>query len=199
MSDSPATRASLLVRLRDARDAHAWSQFVDVYAPLIYGFARKQGLQDADAADLVQDVLRSVAGAIGRLDYDSRLGSFRGWLFTIARNRLRDTFARGAAALEATGGTGMQQILLEQPAPDEEAAWNADYERRVFGWAAEQVRRDVHDTTWEAFHQTAVEGRSGPEVAANLGLTVAAVYLAKSRVMARLKEKIAMLREDEND
>src|SRR6185436_12198351 len=131
MSRAPATRASLLVRLRDARDADAWSQFVDVYAPLIYGFARKQGLQDADAADLVQDVLRLVAQAIGRLDYDARLGSFRGWLFTIARNRLRDVLAQASPARQGTGGTGMQRILLEQPAPDEEADWNADYERRV--------------------------------------------------------------------
>src|SRR5262245_61410540 len=89
MSDALATRLSLLVRLRDARDDGAWAQFVELYAPLVFGFARKHGLQDADAADLTQDVLQAVSGAIQRLDYDSRRGSFRGWLFTVARNKLR--------------------------------------------------------------------------------------------------------------
>src|SRR2546430_17610403 len=88
MGDSPATRASLLVRLRDPRDGRAWSEFVDLYAPLVYRFGCKQGLQDADAADLSQEALRAVAGAIGRLDYDPERGSVRGWLFTIGPNRL---------------------------------------------------------------------------------------------------------------
>ena len=88
MTEPPPTRPSLLVRLRDARDAQAWAQFVQVYAPLVYGFARRQGLQDADAADLTQEVLHTVARSISRLDYDPRRGSFRGWLFTVVRTRL---------------------------------------------------------------------------------------------------------------
>src|SRR5438105_13882640 len=88
MHDSPATRASLLVRLRDGNDAEAWQQFVRLYAPVVYGFARKRGLQDADAADVMQDVLRSVAGAAVRLNYDPARGSFRGWLYTVSRNKI---------------------------------------------------------------------------------------------------------------
>src|SRR3954467_1636548 len=88
MHDSPATRASLLVRLRDAGDTGAWQEFVKLYAALIYGFARKRGLQDADAADLMQDVLRAVANASARLEYDPARGSFRSWLFTVTRNKL---------------------------------------------------------------------------------------------------------------
>src|SRR6516225_4147415 len=87
MADSPNTRPSLLVRIRNAEDSQAWSQFVALYAPLVYGYARKRGMQDADAADLMQDVLRAVAGAAGRLEYDPLRGSFRGWLFTIVRNK----------------------------------------------------------------------------------------------------------------
>lgn len=76
MAEIPPTRASLLVRLRDPRDASAWTQFVEVYAPLVYGYARKQGLQDADAADLSQEVLRAVAGAVSHLEYDPAAGRF---------------------------------------------------------------------------------------------------------------------------
>jgi RNA polymerase sigma-70 factor (ECF subfamily) len=195
MGEAPATRPSLLVRLRDARDAAAWSQFVDVYAPLVYGFARKHGLQDADAADLTQEVLRTVAAAVGRLDYDPRRGSFRGWLFTVVRNKLRNFLAGRKRQPQGSGDTAVQKRLKEEPAPDEdpEALWDREYERRLLAWAASQVRGAIQESTWQAFWQTAVEGKSGKEVAEQLGMTVAAVYLAKSRVMARLKEQIRQL------
>src|SRR5687768_4041800 len=95
MALAPPTRPSLLVRLGDPRDGQAWAEFVDVYAPLVYGHARKHGLQDADAADLTQDVLRAVSGSVGRLEYNPERGSFRGWLFTVVRNKLRTFLARG--------------------------------------------------------------------------------------------------------
>src|SRR3954454_10722174 len=88
MLEAPLTRASLLVRIRDGADHDAWQQFVAVYAPVVYGFARKRGLQDADAADVMQDVLRSVARAAAKLNYDPSRGSFRAWLYTVARNRI---------------------------------------------------------------------------------------------------------------
>src|SRR2546423_11557379 len=87
MQESPATRASLLVRLRDGSDADAWREFVHLYAPIIYGFARKRGLQDADAADLMQDVLRSISSAAHRLEYVPNRGTFRGWLVTVTPNK----------------------------------------------------------------------------------------------------------------
>src|SRR5689334_20512683 len=88
VDDSPQTRASLLVQIRDGSNHVAWQEFIGLYGPLVYGFARKRGLQDADAADLMQDVMRSVSSAIGRLDYDRSQGTFRGWLFTITRNKV---------------------------------------------------------------------------------------------------------------
>ena len=192
MSDALATRLSLLVRLRDARDGGAWSQFVELYAPLVFGFARKHGLQDADAADLTQDVLQAVSGGIQRLDYDPRRGSFRGWLFTVARNKLRNFLAARRRPGRGTGGAATQQLLQGLPAREEDQAawWDQEYQRRVFSWAAEQARGAFRDSTWQAFWQTAVEGRSGPQVARALGMSVAAVYLAKGRVMARLKQVI---------
>src|SRR5213080_4789629 len=90
MAEIPPTRVSLLVRLRNPRDEAAWAEFVDRYAALVYGYARKQGLQDADAADLSQDVLGAVVTAIGALEYDPARGAFRNWLFTIVRRKLSD-------------------------------------------------------------------------------------------------------------
>jgi RNA polymerase sigma factor (sigma-70 family) len=195
MSDSLITRPSLLVRLRDARDELAWSQFVEIYAPLVYGFARKHGLQDADAADITQDVLRSVSVAAKKLDYDPERGSFRGWLFTVVRNRLRDFWAGQGRQCPGSGDTDTQKRLQELPAPeeDEEVVWVQEYERQLFRWAADQVRKDFQESTWQAFWQTAVDGRSGKEVAKALGISVAAVYLAKGRVMAKLKEQIRQI------
>src|SRR5262245_48816026 len=121
MTDSPATRVSLLIRIRDPRDQDAWRQFVRVYGPVIYGFARKRGLQDADAADLMQDVLRSVAGAAGRLEYDPRKGSFRGWLFTVTRNKIYNFLEGRRHQSKAVGGTTSVEALDSHPAPRDES------------------------------------------------------------------------------
>jgi RNA polymerase sigma-70 factor (ECF subfamily) len=196
MAEFPPTRASLLLRLRDPRDAAAWGEFVDLYAPLVYGYLRKQGLQDADAADLCQDVLAAVAGAVGRLEYDPARGAFRNWLFTVVRRKLVNWRAAQAIRVRGSGDTATRQLLEERPAPEgEQAEWEAEWERQVFAWACEQVRRDVSDVTWQAFWRTAVGAEPGRDVAADLGLSVAAVYLARSRVLARLKELVRSAQE----
>jgi RNA polymerase sigma-70 factor (ECF subfamily) len=194
MADSVSTRPSLLLRIRDPRDGRAWGEFVEIYAPLVYGFARKQGLQSADAADLTQDVLRAVAGAAGRLDYDPGRGSFRGWLFTVVRNRLRN-FLASRQRVGRRGVADGERVLAEWPAPeaDESALWEREYEQRLFAWAVEQVRPTCQETTWRAFWLTAVEGRSGKEAARTLGISQAAVYLAKRRITTRLRECVREL------
>jgi RNA polymerase sigma-70 factor (ECF subfamily) len=199
MADAPPTRASLLVRLRDLQDRQAWGQFVEVYAPLIYGYARKRGLQDADAADLTQACLRQVAARVGSLEYDPRRGTFRGWLFTIVRNKLCDFLQQARRPHQGSGDSEVQRLLEAHaaPQPDEAGEWEREYRRGLLAWAAEQARAQVQDATWEAFWQTAVEGKSGKEVATGLGLSVAAVYLARGRVMARLRALVREVQEDE--
>jgi len=195
MTSSPHTRPSLLVRIRDAADREAWRQFVELYAPLVYRFARRRGLQDADAADLAQDVLSAVARSSERLEYDPRRGSFRGWLFTVARNKLHTFLKRQERQRRRTEDVAVER-LPEEPAvagPDEAALWEQEYQQRLFDWAAEQVRGHFQDRTWQAFWQTAVEARPPREVAEALGLSVGAVYIAKSRVLARLKEQVQLL------
>lgn len=194
MSHVPPTQPSLLVRLKDAHDREAWERFVDLYAPLVYAFVRKRGLQDADAADLTQDVLRQVASAAKSLIYDPRRGSFRGWLFTVVRNRLTDHWRAAARDVRGSGDSSQWQQASEQLVTESDSAeWDAAYERQLLECAAQQVRADFSEATWSAFWQTAVEGREGKVVAEELGLTIAAVYLAKGRVMVRLKEQVRWL------
>ena len=190
----PQTQPSLLIRLKDARDREAWERFVDLYAPLVFGFVRKRGLQEADASDLTQDVLRQVAASAKSLVYDPRRGSFRAWLFTVVRNRLTDHFRAAQRRESASGDSSQWQAVLERfVTPDDSAEWDAEYERQLFHFAARLVRGDFSEVTWQAFWQTAVEGRDGKGVGGELGLTTAAVYLAKGRVMTRLKEQIQIL------
>jgi RNA polymerase sigma-70 factor (ECF subfamily) len=197
MADFPATRASLLVRLRDPLDGAAWGQFVGLYAPLIFGYVRKQGLQDADAADLCQEVLASVAGAVGRLNYDPDRGSFRNWLFTVVRRKLinwRVARANKVAQAVSLNNHDCAADLRDEPGGSQ-AEWQAEWDRRLFAWACEQVRPTVTASTWQAFWRTAVDGQAGKQVAADLGMSVAAVYLARSRVTARLKDLIRSVEE----
>jgi RNA polymerase sigma-70 factor (ECF subfamily) len=193
MPEAPLTRASLIARLRDFQDRQAWEQFVELYAPAVYAYGRKQGLQDADAADLTQSVLRSVAGATGRFEYDPQRGSFRGWLFTIVRRQLRSFRSRPEGLRPGSGDSGTQQLLEAQPDHRAAADWERWCERQLFTLAAQRVQPHCQPATWNAFWKTAIEGKPGKEVAAELGMTVAAVYLARSRVLAKLRLQIQEL------
>src|SRR5262249_54824728 len=196
--DSPATRASLLVRLRDPRDQDAWQEFFQVYSSVIYGFGRRQGLQDADAADLMQDVLRRVAASADKLDYDPRRGTFRGWLYTITRNRLYDLTDRKRKQVQASSGSDMLERLNREPAGGDgnDAAWNQEYQQGILRWAMERVRGEFQEPTWQAFVLTAQEGKSPQEAAAQLQISPGAVYVAKSRVLARWRSEVQQWSED---
>jgi RNA polymerase sigma factor (sigma-70 family) len=192
MSEPPTTRPSLLVRLRDPMDSRAWSEFVEIYGPLIRQLARQRGLQDADAADLAQEVFRAVAGAIERYDPDPAKGSFRGWLSTIARNLIVNLLNAQRRHPRGTGDSEIQHLLEEQPAPASEQSviFDTEYRRRMLDWAAERIRDEVAETVWLAFWRTGVEGQSAEEAARALGLSVGTVYQYKSRVVARLRREI---------
>jgi RNA polymerase sigma factor (sigma-70 family) len=185
-TDEPKTRLSLLLRLRDHTDAQAWSDFVDLYAPLVYRQARRRGFQDADAADLTQEVFRAVASAIHHFDYDSRRGEFRGWLYRITENKIRDVADRRQAT--GAGDTATHELLHEQPAAQSADDWDREFRDNLLSWAYDQVRTRCDDRTWQAFWLTAIEGKSGEAVALQLSMSIGTVYVAKSRVTIRLKE-----------
>jgi RNA polymerase sigma-70 factor (ECF subfamily) len=196
MDASPVTRPSLLVRIRDPQDKEAWRQFFEIYASVVYGYARQRGLQDADAADLMQDVFRSVAGAVGRLDYDPQRGSFRGWLYTITRNKIYTFLESQKRQFRGSGGTGAHAVLEELPAAAEDGLWDREYERRVFDWAAQRVRGEFQEKTWRAFWLTAVDGKSAREAGQALAMSPGAVHVAKSRVLARLREQVQQVQDE---
>ncbi len=195
MNDTPTTRPSLLIRIRDPRDERAWGEFLDIYEPLIYRLARGKGFQHADAVELAQDVFVAVASAIDRWDPDPALGSFRGWLFRIARNLMINLLAKQRRQVHGTGNTDMRRLLEEQPAPDIENStlFDQEYRRETFAWATERIRTNFKQKTWQAFWLTSVEGRSCQAVADELTMSVGAVYIARSRVMARLRKTIERL------
>src|SRR5262249_34025049 len=182
--DSPLTRASLLVQIRDGSNHEAWREFVQLYGPIVYGFARNRGLQDADAADLMQDVMRSVSGAIGRLEYDRRQGTFPGWLFTIARNKVYNFLSARRIRPQGSGDTSANRLLEAHPdAADASEAWEVEYQRRLASLAMERVKGEFQDSTWNAFRLTAIEGKPAGDAARQTGLSPGAVYVAKSRVL----------------
>lgn len=199
MQESPATRASLLVRLRDGNDAAAWREFVHLYAPVIYGFARKRGLQDADAADLMQEVLRSVSSAAQRLEYDPGRGTFRGWLFTVTRNKVFNFLESRSKRVVGSGDSRVQERLEQHADADGRLSgdWEADYQRQLAAQAMQRVKGEFQEATWQAFVQTAVEGKAPAQVAVRVGLSVGAIYVAKSRVIARLRQEIETMQGDE--
>lgn len=198
VDESPLTRASLLVRIRDGANHIAWQEFVNLYGPVVYGFARKRGLQDADAADLMQDVLRSVSTAIGRLEYDRSQGSFRGWLFTITRNKVFNFLSARKIRPQASGDTSTNRLLNAHPdGNDTDQSWEVEYQRRIAALAMDRVKGEFQEKTWRAFWLTAVEGVAAAEASQQIGLSPGAIYVAKSRVLARLKDEVETLRQQE--
>ena len=186
-----STRASLILRLRSAEDVAAWDEFVAIYAPVIHRVAVGRGLQAADAENLVQEVLMSVVRSVAQwLDREDR-GSFRAWLLRITRNQAVDLLTRRATCPLGRGGDTANQALAELSAPDDcSRELDLEYDRAVFQWAASQVCDSVAKHTWEAFHMTSVDGLSVEEAANRLGIRCGAIYVARSRVMSRIKELV---------
>jgi|EndMetStandDraft_8_1072994.scaffolds.fasta_scaffold668272_1 RNA polymerase sigma-70 factor (ECF subfamily) len=191
MPSLPETRASLILRLPDAADARAWDDFVVIYAPLVYRLARRHGLQPADSDDLVQEVLAAVARSVDLWLAKRDRGPFRAWLLRIAKNHAMNALTRHKHRPVGTGDSGMNQRLAQHPQNgDVESEFDIEYRRELFRWAAEQVREEVAERTWQAFWLSSIEQQSIAMVAERLSMSVGSIYIARSRVMARLREVV---------
>jgi RNA polymerase sigma factor (sigma-70 family) len=185
------TSASLLERLRGQSDGAAWQRLVDLYTPLLRGWLGRHGLQACDVDDLVQDVLAVVVRELPQFQHNRRTGAFRRWLRTILVHRLRDFWRARRARPQPTGGSELPRLLEQLSDPDNDLSrlWDEEHDRYVVRRLLEQIESEVTPSTWQAFRRVVVEGRDEETVAAELGLSVNAVFIAKSRVLSRLRRE----------
>lgn len=178
------TSVSLLEQLRFPAEQGAWTRFVKLYTPLLYHWGRQLGLSPEDTADLVQDVFATLVERLPEFTYEPSQ-SFRGWLHTLVRNRWRDRCRRAAARIVANGP------LPEVEAPDPTTAFaEAEYRQHLVQQAMRLIEAEFEPITWQAFREYMIRGRPAGEVARELGITTNAVYLAKVRVLARLRQDL---------
>jgi RNA polymerase sigma-70 factor (ECF subfamily) len=185
--------ASLLGRLR-AGQPGAWERLARLYGETVYGWCRRAGVSEADAADVSQEVFAAVVRRLGDFRRERPGDSFRGWLWTITRNKVRDHWRR-ADQVKAVGGTTAQEIIHQVPEdapPDAEAGPEAEA-GGLYRRALELIQTEFEERTWRAFLLVTVEARLPADVAAELGMTPGAVYIAKSRVLKRLREEFGDL------
>ena len=187
----PETRLSLLARLGDAADEDAWNEFVKLYMPVIYRTALGIGLQDADAQEVVQQVLISVSKALAKRPHDPSQAKFRTWLSVVSRNATI-SLLRGKRPDSGSGSDTDQIKLTSVPDPgfaEAEKIMKVELQKEVFRAVAKEIEREFAPDTWKAFWLTTVDGKDIAEVAEELGKQTGSVYAARSRVMRRLRER----------
>ena len=190
---APETMPYLLSRLRRQPDGDAWTQLVELYQPLIYGYCRQRGLQDADSADVVQDVFAAVARAMPTFHYDRGRGLFRSWLLRVTKSKLANLINQRGPETQPVDGQLIQRMAVSYDSNRLERAEQAQRRQGLFDSVAEEVRAEFRETTWKAFWLTTMQGFSSREVSKHLGISVQAVYIAKSRVIKRFKQKTQAL------
>ena len=179
------TPVSLLERLQSAGEVSAWTSFVELYTPVLFAWARQLGLSDPDAADLVQEVFVLLLNKLPEFRY-KRGQSFRAWLKTVTLNKYRENCRRRLP--QQAGHSELDAI------PDSaEAFWEQEYHEKVTERMLEVMKAEFQPATWKAFWELVVAGRPGAEVASELGLSVNAAYIARSRVLRRLRQELSDL------
>lgn len=180
------TSTSLLERLRQPTDQEAWSRFVALYTPLLFFWGCRMGLQANDSADLVQDVFTTVFEQLPTFQFDASK-SFRGWLRTVAVNKWRDHQRRRVVVGRGGNDAGLAEVAVPNTVAP---LWEKEFQQQVVGRALDLMQADFETPTWKACWAQVVEGQAAPDVAKELGLSLAAVYAAKSRVLRRLRQEL---------
>ncbi|MCP4246612.1 MAG: sigma-70 family RNA polymerase sigma factor [bacterium] len=183
------TRASLLIRIKDPDAADAWSEFHDLYAPLIYRYGRRRGLSRDDADDVRSECYQAIVRQIRTFDYDKTKGGFKAWLRTMVDRRVIDLF-RKKREQQANSGD-LRQLEAVHPSPEE--VWEMEWTNQHLKHCVEQLRSEVSRTTFEAFSIVVIEGRPVAEACDVLGMNANQVYKAKARMLRRVREKMAEL------
>jgi RNA polymerase sigma-70 factor (ECF subfamily) len=189
------TSLSLLDRLQQQPDAEAWRRLVDLYTPLIRGWLRRQQVAPHDADDLSQDVLAVVVRELPDFRHSGRPGAFRAWLRTVTVHRARNFWRQRRAHPPAAGGSDFLKVLdqLEDPDSALSRQWDQEHDRHVARRLMELLEPQFAPNTWRAFRRAVLDGVKAADVAAELGMSVNAVLLAKSRVLRRLRQELGGL------
>ena len=187
---SGSTSGTLLERVQ-RHEPEAWRRFATLYGPVIYRWSRKSGLQPQDASEVSQEVFLSVVQNISRFQRRSASDSLRGWLWTVTRNKVRDHFRQRQGEPPAAGGSSAEERLQQIPnLPESSDESPKTLAAELSHRALTFIQNEFEPTTWQAFWFLSVEGRSTAEVAQDLGISLAAAYKAKSRVLLRLRREL---------
>lgn len=190
IEDNDGTSVSLIRRLKKRRP-EAWQRMAELYAPLVFRWCRRAQLQSADADDVVQEVFRTIDRRIEQFEHGSKDQTFRGWLRVITRHKLGDFFRKQKRSEKALGGTD-GQLRTEAVAADDatiDEAVNAEF-GEIYRRAMEFIRVEFKAASWDAFWRVVVDGCDAANVAEDLGISRNAVYVAKSRILSRLREEL---------
>jgi RNA polymerase sigma-70 factor (ECF subfamily) len=190
------TRPSLLVRIRDPQDAESWRSFVELYTSPVLRYCRLRGLQDADAADVTQEVMAQVARAMRSFRYAPERGRFRDWLGTITRRKVNRHLTKRNLGTTGGGGKYRPEAMLNPRVIEADPDWSAEFNAQILRAALERVRPLFGPVTWSAFAGVWMEDRTAAETASALGISLESVYVAKSKVLKRLEEEVLALAED---
>ena len=195
-SAGASTRPSLLLRIRDPRDAEAWKTFVDIYGRLVYRHCRGRGLSHENAENVTQEVFAQVSQSIRGFDYQPDLGRFRHWLGTVTRNEINRFFKKEGRAVHGRGGIEDEQGLENAVSRGEDTAWTEEFNAHLLETALARSRPHFEEQTWRAFELVWLEKRPAVQVARELKVPIDRVYVAKSRVLERLQQEVQELAED---
>ncbi len=193
MSLAPETRASLILRLQDSQDSDAWTDFVEIYEPLLLALCRKFAMQDSDAVEATQEILLRLSQVVGQWkSKEQEEGSFRGWLYRVSRNVIVRFLQKKRRGELAIGSSDIYRLVNQSPDPscEETIEFDLEFRRRVFNWACHQIQNEVQPKTWQAFWKTQIEKLSVETAAEQLSMSAGSIYIARSRVMKKLRETV---------
>ena len=190
------TRKTLLLRLRDPSDQDSWQEFAEIYTPLLFRYCLKRDINKDDAADIIQDVMRSVCLAMHGFEYDPAKGKFKAWLFTALRHAVGRHFRDASKRPVTAKNSGFLRMIEETPDENQVRDWDREYQRELLSWAIGKVKPEFADRIWTAFEETAINGKKPKEIGPEIGMSVNSVMVAKSRVLKRLREKVRSIDEE---
>lgn len=195
--NQPGTRHSLLVRLNKQHQP-SWFEFAAVYEPFLSNLARRCGVPDKDAHDVVQQIMIAVTKSLDSWSDDGRPESFRRWLNVVGRNVAIKFMQAERKRSTATGGSDIVAVLNNVPYDESafEVQQKKQYQHELIIWASAQVKNEFVESSWRAFHETMIQQRSVEDVARELGVTPGSIYMSRSRILARIRKKLDVLEPD---